>query len=169
MIDIKDEKITDYEAYKIALETRNFEINLFWQRSNYFLVLNATLALGFFKLDSEQEYALLLAFFGLLASFLWYRVNLGSKYWQSRWENRLKIREKLLSSDLELFSASWETIDLDVKETIENTHKGKRYFQKWLNRQILHKPSVSYNMILLSLVFFFAWLCLLFFRIYHFS
>lgn len=31
-----------------ALDTRNFEISLYWQRSNYFLVLNTALAVGFF-------------------------------------------------------------------------------------------------------------------------
>ncbi|ENN6985946.1 hypothetical protein ACAB91_004506 [Vibrio parahaemolyticus] len=46
----KKSAIDDLEAYKIALETRNMEIKLFWQRSNYFLALNAALALGFFRL-----------------------------------------------------------------------------------------------------------------------
>jgi hypothetical protein len=32
------------EAYRTALATRNLEINLFWQRSNYFLVLNTAIA-----------------------------------------------------------------------------------------------------------------------------
>src|SRR3972149_10785499 len=37
------------DAYKFAYDTRNFEISLFWQRSNYFLVLNTAIALAFFS------------------------------------------------------------------------------------------------------------------------
>lgn len=36
------------EAYRVAKETRSLEINLFWQRSNYFLVLSTAIAAGFF-------------------------------------------------------------------------------------------------------------------------
>jgi len=38
------------DLYKTLLDTRNLEINLFWQRSNYFLVLNTGIAFGFFNL-----------------------------------------------------------------------------------------------------------------------
>ena len=37
------------EAYRVAKETRNLEINLFWQRSNYFLVLSGGIAAAFFS------------------------------------------------------------------------------------------------------------------------
>jgi hypothetical protein len=87
--------IEDKDIYKNVLDTRNFEISFFWQRSNYFLVLNSALALGFFSLKMRSyEYGL--AVFGLLVSLLWCGVNLGSKFWQSVWENRLsKIEKKL--------------------------------------------------------------------------
>jgi hypothetical protein len=34
----------DLEAYRVAKEARNLEIALFWQRSNYFLVLSTAIA-----------------------------------------------------------------------------------------------------------------------------
>jgi hypothetical protein len=80
------------EIYRTALETRNLEINLFWQRSNYFLVLNTALAVGFLNVK-DGEYSLVLAIFGAIVSGLWFQVNLGSKYWQSRWEHRLSVVE----------------------------------------------------------------------------
>ena len=43
-------KIEDKDLYRVALDTRNLESTLFWQRCNYFLVLNSALALGFFNL-----------------------------------------------------------------------------------------------------------------------
>jgi hypothetical protein len=148
------------DAYRFAYDTRNFEISLFWQRSNYFLVLNSALALGFFNLE-KQEYALLLAFFGLLVSFLWFRVNLGSKYWQSRWEHRLKLTEKEVAPSLKFFAADWKTIQEDVEESLKSGRGDKGYFRRWLDKQVLKKPSVSYNMMLLSLFFCIGWLLLI--------
>jgi hypothetical protein len=148
------DKLTPKDAYKIALDTRNFEIGLFWQRSNYFLVLNTALAVGFFKVD-EIVYSLLLAALGVIVSFLWYRVNLGSKFWQSRWEERLKIAEVEVAPDLKFFAADWETIHADVKSSLEHgRHTG---IQKFLRTQILKKCSVSHQMTTLSIVFIAAW------------
>ncbi|HEY4679149.1 MAG TPA: hypothetical protein VIJ01_18425 [Candidatus Angelobacter sp.] len=42
-----------WDAYKVLIDTRNLEINLFWQRSNYFLVLNTGLAIGFFNIKED--------------------------------------------------------------------------------------------------------------------
>ena len=42
------------EVYKIAVNTRQTEIQLFWQRSNYFMVLNIAIAVGFFALKNES-------------------------------------------------------------------------------------------------------------------
>src|SRR5438552_16696563 len=81
------------DAYKTALDTRNFEIQLFWQRSNYFLVLNTAIGTGYFALGDDHHYAILLAAFGVVISWLWLMVNLGSKFWQSRWEKQLEIAE----------------------------------------------------------------------------
>jgi hypothetical protein len=148
----------DKDFYKIVLDTRNFEISLFWQRSNYFLVLNSALAVGFFNLKTT-EYALLLSLLGLVASFLWFYVNLASKFWQSRWEHRLKLVEDKIAPDMKCFAADKETIERDVKESLKlSQHKG---VQSLLDRLIAKKPSVSYAMTLLSLVFVIAWAVIL--------
>ena len=145
--------------YKVALDTRNFEITLFWQRSNYFLALNTALAIGFFNLHDNKKYSLTLAFLGTVVSILWYLANLGSKFWQSRWENRLKIVEEQVAPELKFFAADWATIRNDVQESLKNgSHRG---LQKLLYSQVSKKPSVSYLMILLSLVFVAAWVLLI--------
>lgn len=147
------------ESYKTALDTRNFEISLFWQRSNYFLVLNSALALGFFNLQ-RQWYAIILAAFGFIVSLLWYRVNLGSKFWQLRWEGRLSEIEKEIAPDLHFFAADWPIIISDVEKSIESSkHEGK--FRRWLDKKVLKKPSVSYHMILLSISFMIVWILLI--------
>lgn len=156
--------IENKDIYRIAFDTRNLEISLFWQRSNYFLVLNSALAVGFFNLQkplSLQPYSLLLAGFGLLASFLWYRVNLGGKFWQSRWEQRLAKIETVLAPDIKFFAADKGITEGDVKESLLwDSSKGT--FRKWIDKQILKRPSVSYNMTLLSLLFIMGWVVLIF-------
>jgi len=143
------------ESYQTALNTRNFEISLFWQRSNYFLVLNSALALGFFNLQ-KQEYAIFLAVFGFFVSCLWFRVNLGSKFWQLRWEHRLSEIEKQIDPNLHFFAVDLDTVRSDVKNSIKNDrHKG--WIRRHLDRQVLKKHSVSYNMTLLSISFMVAW------------
>src|SRR5688572_15226014 len=107
----------DEKLFEVALETRNFEITLFWQRSNYFLVLNSALAVGFFSLK-EQGYALILAGLGSMAALLWFFVNLGSKYWQSRWEHELHLREQRLYPNDPLFAADRKRTDEYVRESL---------------------------------------------------
>jgi lipoprotein signal peptidase len=58
------------DLYKTLFDTRNLEINLFWQRSNYFLVLNTGIAFGFFN-SSNPQFAVVFAGLGLVASLLW--------------------------------------------------------------------------------------------------
>jgi hypothetical protein len=147
------------DLYRIALDTRNFEVSLFWQRSNYFLALNSALALGFFNLKEQGVYGLVLAIFGIVVSCLWFRANLGSKFWQSRWEQRLIIIERQIDKELKFFSADWDTIKQEVEQRLrDNPRRG--LFKRWLERRVLRRPSVSEQMILLSGCFFIGWMLL---------
>ena len=149
--------IEDKDIFKSALDTRNFEISMFWQRSNYFLVLNTALGVGVFK--TEWPESLVLALFGFFVSLLWFRVNLGSKYWQSRWEERLAVVELQVAPNLKFFSADWPTINADVERSLQRSNHEDR-FRKWLDKQTLKKHSVSYNMTLLSFFFMLGWVIL---------
>ncbi len=120
------------EAYRVARETRNLEITLFWQRSNYFLVLSTAIAVGFFSLHGHH-YALPLAVFGVVVGMLWFFVNLGSKFWQSRWEHRLRLTEEQLHPNMNLFSASWERFKKTSKRalTSESAEEFTAYTTGW--------------------------------------
>lgn len=105
---------------------------MFWQRSNYFMALNTAIAIGFFT-QKAGPYGIILAALGAIVSLLWFFVNLGGKYWQSRWERRASIYEQEVAPDANLFSASKETIQQDVEESLNRgEHKG---FQKWLDKK----------------------------------
>ncbi|MEL6107018.1 MAG: hypothetical protein AAFU85_13310 [Planctomycetota bacterium] len=143
------------ELYKTAIEARNFEITWFWQRSNYFLVLNTAIAVGFFSLN-DAKFQVLLSFTGVSVALLWLGVNLGSKFWQSRWEYRVHKTETELGSKIGLFSADWQTVQQDVVASFGFRKHG------WLHRQyqkaIMTKPSVTLMMTLLSVLFIFFWI-----------
>ncbi|NOH54017.1 hypothetical protein F0266_13830 [Vibrio coralliilyticus] len=147
------------DKYKYAFDARNNEINLFWQRCNYFMVLNTAIAIGFFVRGTTDKYSAIICGIGAIVSFAWYLVSIGSKFWQSRWENRLKIIENEIGEDINLFSASWEVIESDVKASLANNrHKELR---KLFNYHVMLKPSVSFTMSLLALFFVFTWLVML--------
>ena len=154
----EEQKPTKFDLYKIALDTRNMEIGLFWQRSNYFLVLNTAAAVGFF-FKATEKYQFLIGLFGIAVAVLWFGVNLGSKFWQSRWEYRLKEAEKKLNGSIQFFSADWETINSDVEESLKFSKHGK--LRKTIDTLVLMKPSVSFIMTLLSMLFILLWLGLL--------
>ncbi|MEI8667284.1 hypothetical protein P4S65_02385 [Pseudoalteromonas sp. B131b] len=152
------DSVSKFEVYKIALDTRNMEIELFWKRSNYFLVLNTAVAAGFF-LKAGDSHQLLLGFFGLVVAILWLFVNIGGKFWQSRWERRLHLTEESLNLTNKLFSSDWGEINNDVKESIRfSDHSGIR---KLFDMILLKKPSVSFMMELLSITFIVLWLSLI--------
>ena len=81
----------DMERFKVVLETRNFEIALFWKRCNYFLALNTALAAGILasfmaKVVCRLGLCLGGCAAGVFVCFAWIQVGLGAKYWQSHWE-----------------------------------------------------------------------------------
>jgi hypothetical protein len=168
-----EEPTYDAEAFKTALDTRNMEIGLFWQRSNYFLVLNTAIAAGFFVLIGRNAtLAVLLGLFGAWVSFLWVCVNLGSKYWQSRWERRLEIiEEEVYGDDFDFFATTRETTDCDVARSLvsrrpkqpragrvrEIARAARRRLSRRYQKLVLKKPSVSLTMTILSMSFVVFW------------
>lgn len=88
------------EAFKIALDTRKFEIELYWKRTGYFVLFIGAVFVGYYNIintakESISEYQkewllLLLAALGFLLSLLWYMANRGSKFWQENWEAHIE-------------------------------------------------------------------------------
>jgi hypothetical protein len=143
------------EAYRTAIQTRNLEITLFWQRSNYFLVLSMAVAAGFFSLR-DATFALPLACLGLLVALLWIAINLGGKFWQARWEHRVRLAERTLDPNMALFDAPWETVQQDVRESFTFRRRGPLH--RVYSRLVMLKPSVSFMMTVLSGVFAAFWI-----------
>lgn len=143
------------ERYRVTLETRNLEIRLFWERSNFFLALNGAIAIGFFSLDN-RSLSLALAVFGGVCSALWIVANLGSRFWQARWEGKLTALERENFPDAGLFSESYDDITAQVKACLDE--QARWFLPRWINRAVLARPSVSLTAILLSIWFLLAWI-----------
>jgi hypothetical protein len=98
-----DSKSRAFEAYKIAMDVRKFEIELYWKRAAYFwafigVSLAAYMATLTAKIEtpaafdrSDALYAT--AMIGLVFSVAWFLVNRASKFWQRNWEFQADILE----------------------------------------------------------------------------
>ena len=84
----------DTRRFEVALQTRQLEISLFWQRSLFFwgFISAAFVALAALKSD-QPMLSLLVSGFGFVCSFSWTLVNRGSKYWQEQWETKIEMAE----------------------------------------------------------------------------
>lgn len=138
----------------IALANRVFEIQSFWLRSNYFLVLLTALGAATFTVD-DKVFQLILSMLTTFCAYFWYRTNLGSKFWQESWEVEVNILSEQIG--IESFKRSLSKVTDQVRHSLDPTAIHKGGFRKFIDRQILLKPSVTLNMIALSLMVALVW------------
>jgi len=126
----------------LAVQTRNFEIELFWKRSLFFWGFIAAAFAGYASLHSSNHgLATAIGSFGMVCSFAWALVTRGSKYWQEGWESKVD------ESELPLIGHFFA---IEMKP---QTHKGF-----WLRSR---KFSVSKISIALSDYVLLMWICLM--------
>ena len=81
------------KAFEIALDTRKFEIDLYWKRTAYFVLFIGAIFVGYYNVFSNSKshwVSLSIAALGFLLSLLWYMANRGSKFWQENWEAHIE-------------------------------------------------------------------------------
>lgn len=129
------------KKYRIAIDTRNFEIGLFWRRSIFFwgFIGAAFVAYAAFH-NARSDVSFVIAGFGVICSLAWTLLNRGSKYWQEAWEQKVSRFEKKLG---------WKLF----RKPEKIIHKGP-----WLSGE---KYSVSKLAIVLSDYVLVLWVCLL--------
>jgi hypothetical protein len=88
-------------AFQTSLDTRKFEIDLFWKRSLFFWGFIASAFVAFAALYKEgSNYAVVIAGFGCICSLVWTLANRGSKFWQENWETKVANLEDNLVGNL---------------------------------------------------------------------
>jgi hypothetical protein len=145
---------------EVALKNREFELSLFWQRSNYFLVLNTALGVAAFSARTAAI-GVLITLFGMLVCWLWYRTNLGSRFWHVFWESeveRLAPKYGLTAFELTMAQAKDR-----VRENIRPSESP--WWRAFIDKGVLEKPSVTLHMIYLSLTALLFWFLILLFHV----
>ena len=154
--DIQNRNSRSVDELKIALDNRAFEIQMFWQRSNYFLVLMTALGIGTFSVR-DVLFSPLVALFATGCSFLWFKTNLGSKFWQESWEAEVSLLAK--ESKVRSFEKPTNEVIAQVEVALKGAHSEykRSIFRRWIDGEVLKKPSVTYHMIILSLLASIIW------------
>jgi hypothetical protein len=95
-----DEKLN--KRFDVVLACRNAEIELFWKRSSYYWVFVAAALVAYGGLGRDNRtFRLLISSFGLMSSLAWLLGNIGSKWWQENWEQKLKeISPEVVGADI---------------------------------------------------------------------
>jgi hypothetical protein len=85
---------SETKRFEVAVQIRNFEIELFWKRSIFFWGFIASAFIGYAALRKDNpDLAFPIVCFGLVCSFAWTLLNRGSKYWQESWESKVEKSE----------------------------------------------------------------------------
>lgn len=80
------------KMFEIAMEMRNFEIELYWKRSTYYWAFMAATFAAIWTVAKEPALSFLtplLSGLGFIFALGWYLATKGSKYWQKNWEDHL--------------------------------------------------------------------------------
>ncbi|MBD3668362.1 MAG: hypothetical protein HUJ16_10400 [Kangiella sp.] len=92
------------KAYRMAIDTRKFEIDMYWKRATYFWAFIAVTFAGYGLVkqadEPDQNLAFFLACFGFILSFAWFYANKGSKQWQENWEHHVDHLEDEVTGPL---------------------------------------------------------------------
>jgi hypothetical protein len=176
-ISSNETKISELKAvYKLAVETRNFEISQLINRNNFFMLFQGVLLAAVFSNQAPKPIVeFIICFSGIIISGHQIKVAAGAKYWQEWWELKTsEIENKLkdaIGKDnfIPLFSLSAETDEEKVEmkkfkeKVIKKINKPEsKFLEIDYNKIITTKYSVSRVPIYTGLVLMLTWVALLF-------
>lgn len=175
------------EKLKIALSARDFEIRMFWQRCNYFLLLNSAVGAAAGAAIAAEKTGIILIILCAVGAFVclaWIKVGLGAKFWQTHWEGIVVDFQGALglTADDDIFSTEnmhnrvgkCLEIPKEKGEQLKNelcfTEECKKFFRllirsfsftqssiDFYNEEVYRKPSVSGWMHKTACFFFLVW------------
>ena len=117
------------KALEFAIRTREFEIGLFWKRSNMFMLLTGAAFVGLYTvtnpsgihnvlltglgkqeaslndtitglIQSSHFYAFIITLAGLVFAIAWHLICRGSLFWQKNWEAHISALERPLMGSI---------------------------------------------------------------------
>lgn len=125
---IKGRSKEDIETtYKKAWEAKNFEIEHYWKRANYFWAFQVASFAGYFSVlnarnySSNPEILYFVICIGIITSFAWTFTNKGSKTWQRHWEIHVDMLENNITGPLYKIVTSPKTYSVSkINEIVSN-------------------------------------------------
>ncbi|BDP35017.1 hypothetical protein ACEWAO_14480 [Vibrio parahaemolyticus] len=163
-----DEKALKH-LFKIALESRNFEITQLVQRNNFFMVFQGVIFMGLIQsAHTVPVVSFMICVVGLVTSVFQAQMAAGAKFWQEYWEATLTRLEHELLLQIHdsteerrclysLFHNRQERYNTIVREKIGGRSRSL------VNKMIMNRHSVSripiYVAISLGLIWFLLMLC----------
>lgn len=93
-------------TYKKAWEAKNFEIEHYWKRANYFWAFQVASFAGYFsvlgsKASAENpQVVYFIVCIGFITALAWAYTNKGSKTWQRHWEIHVDMLENDITGPL---------------------------------------------------------------------
>lgn len=93
-------------SYNKAWEAKNFEIEHYWKRANYFWAFQIASFAGYFSVLGSKAYSenpqvlYFVICIGLVTGFAWIFTNKGSKTWQRHWEIHVDMLENNITGPL---------------------------------------------------------------------
>jgi hypothetical protein len=139
------------DVYKTLFETWRFEVNSHWQRSSYFAAFETVAIAACWKLVVDKDYAwagIILSIFGTVLTEIWRRNNDKTHFYAVYWLGRVAALEATLST------RSGESID---------------FASAILNRPRHHRIRHRHLVQAVPMIFFGAWIALLFFGLFRAS
>lgn len=87
-------------VFEVANDTRKFEIDLYWKRTNYFILFIGAIFTGYTTLQIKSYHtpflsniSYILNCLGIITTYTWFLSLKGSKYWQENWELHVKYSQ----------------------------------------------------------------------------
>ena len=113
---LKDKTDKQIETtYNKAWEAKNFEIELYWKRANYFWAFQIASFAGYFTVIGSSAYTLnpqvlyFIVCIGFVTCLAWVFTNKGSKTWQRHWEIHVDMLEDKVTGPLYKFVTAPKT------------------------------------------------------------
>lgn len=163
------ENVTELKAvYKLAIDTRNFEIHQLINRNNFFMLFQGVLLAAVFSNQASKPFVeFVICFAGIFISWHQIGVAAGAKYWQEWWELKASEIEDQLKNAMEaenfisLFNLDHEGNHQEQRNKVINKiKKHSGWLNSFINFLILRKYSVSRVPIRSGLVLMATWIIL---------
>ncbi|EHU1703079.1 TPA: hypothetical protein ACNFOO_002636 [Acinetobacter baumannii] len=166
--DKSSDKLSELKAvYKLAIETRNFEIQQLINRNNFFMLFQGVLLAAVFSNQASKPFVeFVICFAGIIISWHQVGVAAGAKYWQEWWELKASEIEKKLKDSFEadsfisLFNLDHGDQDNQRSKVMLKVNKQTGWIETIVNSLILKKYSVSRVPIRSGLILMVTWIIL---------